>query len=277
MTTPDPNAPAPTAAPAPSPTPAPTAAPAPTPTGAPSPTPTGTPAADAGEIPAHLLGKDDKETIAKLKDAYKGARDALAQKGKDVPETADKYDLKVPDELKDKIFKPGADGKDPVFEALKPTLHKLGLSNTAASELTVALYQEVAKMAAAPADGAPVADFAFKELGGADKAKPIQEGTNAWITGLEQGKKIDAKAAAEMRLLTQYGEGLHLVNTLRTLSGEKPIPAQLQGNPQGGLTKAEIDARVADPRYWKQGVKSDDFINETTRLYGEFYAKNSAA
>lgn len=218
-------------------------------------------------IAEHFLGKDDKETIDKLNTAVVNFRKDLSKKG--VPETVDGYTLELPDEIKTKVLKPDADGKDPLLEKMKPILHKHHIPAAAFQELAGEFYGVVAELAgAAPADGEGAADFEFKELGGAEKAKPLIEGAEVWIKGLEQSKKISEKAAAELKLMAGYGEGLAALMEIREAMGEKPIPKDLGGRTgEKTITKNDLDARFSDPKYWTD----KEFMEETIRLNKEYW------
>ncbi|MDI1227361.1 MAG: hypothetical protein PSY14_06740 [bacterium] len=213
----------------------------------------------------HYYGKDDKETIEKLHNAVTGFRKENGKKG--IPETAEAYTLTLPDDIKDKVLRPDAGGKDPVLEVLKPIFHKHGVSQSAFNDIVAEVYKGVAAMGEGGGEGqGPSIDLEFKSMGGAEAAKPLQDGANAWINGLKATGKLDDKAVQELTLLTSFGEGLHTINQLRTLSGEKPIPPKLDGAQSTKPTVADYEARVADDRYWKQGVKDEAFIEETRAM-----------
>jgi len=221
-------------------------------------------------LPDHLFGKDDKETIDKLNGVVAGIRKDLAKKG--VPETPDKYDIKLPDDIAAKVLKPGKDGKDPMLEKFKPLFHKRGISNDAATEMVVELYKAVAEMGGAADGDAPAGaeedagDFDFKAMGGIEKAQPVIDAQNAWLGSLEKGEKLSKSTIHELRLLTTHSQGVAALNEIRTLMGEQPIPGNLDGESAPAPTVAEVEARMLDDRYWKQGAKDETFIAETRRL-----------
>jgi hypothetical protein len=264
-----PPAPAPAAAATPNPAPSPGAPPNPSPAPTPSPAPAAGLYKPEG-LAEHYLGKDNNETIDKLKNAVDGFRKGLSKAG--VPETADGYTLELPEEIKTKVLRPGEDGKDPLLEKLKPILHKNNIPASAFQEMATEFYGAVAEIAGgldkAP-DGKPLADFDYKDHGGAEKAKPLIEGAEVWINGLAQNKKISAKAAEELKLMTVHGEGLSALIELRAAMGAAPIPKDLGGGAKPGVTKEALDARVQDERYWLK--KDPEFIRETTELFQKFY------
>ena len=231
-------------------------------------------------IADHFLGKDNKETIDKLHTAVANFRKELAKTG--VPESPDGYTLELSEDLKSKVVKLNAEGKDPVLEKLKPVLHKHNIPNAALQDLATEFYGVVAEIAGSAdkkPDGTPVADFEFKELGGAEKAQPQIEAAETWIKGLEQSKKISDKLAAEMKLMTSYGEGLAALTELRALlSDGKPIPKSMGGeNQPPAVSKAMIESRMSDPRYWSDKA----FHEETDKMWNVYFEgiaqKSSAA
>lgn len=259
----DNNTPAPEPAVAPAPAPAPEPAPAP----APEPSPAGDLYKPEG-LADHYLGKDDRETIDKLNTAVLGFRKGLSKQG--VPENPDGYTLDgLPDDIKTKVLRPGEDGKDPVLEAMKPVLHKHNIPAAAFQELATEFYGVVAGIMDGVnknEDGTPLADFDYKEHGGMDAAKPLIEGAEVWLNGLAASKKISPKAAAELRGLAGYGEGLSALMELRSAMGNKPIPKNLGGAGQAEITQEAIEQRWADPKSWQPGMIDDAFIEETRAM-----------
>lgn len=264
-------APAATAAPVATSAPAATAAPAstPAPAATPAPSPSGdNPFYKPEGIPEHMLGKSDKETIDNLVNAVAGFRRDLSKKG--VPDKADAYELKLPDELKDKIIKPGADGKDPLLEKFKAICHKGNVPNAVFQDLVVEFSKAALENAGAAGGEEAQLDFEYKNLGGLEQAKPQIDGVEVWLNGLTQNKKISEATAKELKLMTTYGEGLNALLELRGLSGEAPIPKAMEGGKEGEITKAMLDSRVADEKYWLH--KDPAFIEETTKMFNKFYS-----
>ncbi|HRJ66242.1 MAG TPA: hypothetical protein PLW48_03830, partial [Alphaproteobacteria bacterium] len=228
-------------------------------------------------LPDHLAGKDDRETIDKLYKAFDGFRQQQGKKG--VPETPDGYELTLADDIKDKVLRPGEDGKDPLFEAMKPIAHKYGLSKDAFSAMAGELYQAVAALTGGGGDPAAAAgegiaaDFDFKSLGGAEKAAPMIEGATVWLNGLKQSGAINDAVAKELQLLTTYAEGVQALNALRGLTGEKTIPANTGGdNAPDQITEEMIEQRWADPKSWRQGEIDDEFVAETRRMSAKLWS-----
>lgn len=228
-------------------------------------------------LPDHWAGTTDKETIDKLYKVADGFRKDLS-KSKNVPEKLDDYKIELPDDVAKTVFKAGEDGKDPVFEHMRGVFHKHGIAPAAALEVIKEFSGQITA-AAASQSGEDNGDFEYKSLGGAEKAKPIVEAQQTFINGLKQSGKISDKLAGELELMTYHSEGLEALNELRGLMGGKPIPVDFKaGNDTGKITQAALNSRVADPRYHKGSKEfSQEFFDETTRMFKEFYNNEKAA
>lgn len=220
----------------------------------------------------HLVGGNDRETIDKLSEAYLGARKELSKK-RGVPEKLDDYSIDLPEDVAAAVLKPGEDGKDPFFEGVRGVLHKHNIPAEAATALVTDFYKEVmAGMEAGQAEGGDDGAFekidtGYTDFGGVDKAKPVVDGAMVFINGLKSSGKLSEGAAAELEILTCHNAGLKAINEIRSLLGDKPVPADIGGGHKGDVTKDELDKRVADPRHWTDKV----FRAETEEMFKEFY------
>lgn len=224
-------------------------------------------------LPDHMLGKTDQETIDLVAKAYKGARDELA-KGSDVPKTADDYVLEIPEDMKDKVIQPGEDGKDPFLEILKPLAHKHNIGQKAFQDFGIEFSKAVQeKLASVEQDEDALADFEYKEYGGMDKAKPVVDGVSVWAQGLKNQGKLNDADIKEINLMSTHSQGLKTLSKLREMTGEKPIPVNMDGKQSGKeITEDTLNSRVADPRYQAGNPKFDPaFHKETTQMFQEFY------
>lgn len=230
-------------------------------------------------MPEHLIGETDQETIDKALKAYKGARDELAKKY-NIPERIDDYQIEFSDEEKEKFLSPDEDGNDPVFNALRESAFKNGIP----AEKAAAWARDLFEMVHSDIDDKvqdkteSTVDAKFEKIGGPEKAEPIKKANEAWIQGLQNQGIIDEDDAAEMSLLTQYGEGLRWLDKVRTaVAGEKPIPADLSGDTGGGetLSEAKLTEMMRDPRYWKS--KDPDYIKQVEAGFKKLYGGEKVA
>lgn len=205
-------------------------------------------------LPDHLFGKSDKETIENINKAYKGAREELGKKSNKPPEMAEGYTLTLPDDIKGKVVVPDANGKDPVFEIMKPVLHKAGISNEAMNIIVPEFYKavagEIAKRQESATNDPNAGDFDFKQLGGTEKAKPLQDASIAWIDAQKERLNLNDAELEEFKLMTNYSQGLNLLNKMRAFTSEKPIPADFtSGNGEAPATAEKIADMQNDQRY----------------------------
>lgn len=223
-----------------------------------------------------FLGKSDQETIDKLQKAYTGARTELSKKGKDVPAKPDDYKIELPEEALNLLVKPGEDGKDAVFEAVKKVAHENGVTNKGLTAVMATVAEAIKGMQGEGGEGESTADFDFKELGGLEKAKPLQDSAIGRAMGLKAQGKLTDQQVEEVKLAVQYGEGLSLVSALLDAAGEIEIPADIgSSSGNGEITLEQLRARVADPKYHKE--QDPEFIAETTKMFQQFYGKKDAA
>lgn len=222
-------------------------------------------------LPDHLAGTTEKETIEKLWNGYKGARDKIAHGG-DVPAEAAGYTFEPSDAVK-----PYAESlaTDPLFGAAREIALKHGLSNKAFGGF-------MNDIMAAMIDGGGVIEpfSAEKEL---ETLLPDVTDPAARKT---QGEKLSRDAIALLDVFKQQGApeaaieflklnldravAIQLVNWMGSrppASGE--IAPALGGKPGGaGISREELKKRDADPRNnYDSGKYDPDFAAETTRLY----------
>ncbi|MBE2191872.1 MAG: hypothetical protein IAE63_06805 [Alphaproteobacteria bacterium] len=231
-------------------------------------------------LPDHLYGESEKDIIDKLFKGYKGARDELSKSGKSqVPEKADDYKLDLPEDLAKSVLRPGEDGKDPMFEAMRLAAHKHGIPADKALAWVSDFYTAAAELSNAQGDGQSDADFDYKKLGGADKAKPIVDGVVAAMNGLLSRGVLEQSDVDELYLYTLHSEGVTALRKLIEATGDKIIPAKSESGGDGKtVNEAVLKQRVSDPRY-RHGSKDFDqaFYDETTKMFEEFYGTEIVA
>lgn len=231
-------------------------------------------------LPEHYHGKTNEEIIDKLFNAVDGFRKEQAKASK-FPEKIDDYKIELGD-LEDKILKKNDDGVDPIYEHMRVTFFENKVPGDVAKGIMEQFYNKAAEVAQAQGqnsgDDNISIDWDFKEYGGAEQAKPVIDGVDAWANGLKQNGKLSAEDMEEIRLLKTHSAGLKLLSKLRLATGEKPIPANFNGNTgNNAITEEDLRKRVADPRY-VTGSRTFDkaFYEETTRMFNEFYGNKTA-
>lgn len=230
------------------------------------------------DVPEHLLGKDAAETLEKLSKAYKGARDELSRGKEVIPEKADDYIVELPDDIAKAVLKPDDSGKDPLFEKIRLAAHEKKIPASTVQALAEVFYGEVAEMVS-QANSDAAADMEFKILGGAEKAKPVKDGVDAWISGLKNQNIIDDNDVTELVGISSYGQGLRVLDKVRDAmvkSGFK-VPADLGGDTGGkeGLTESQLKTMQQDPKYWRD--KDPAFIAKVSDGFKKLYGDKKAS
>lgn len=226
-------------------------------------------------MPEHFYGKTDTETIDKLFTAVEGFRKEQAKGQKGVPEKPDGYALELEEEIEKRFFKKGDDGKDPFFEKVKEIAHASKIPQSQFQTFVTELLKASGEMFPA-ADGeeqGPPMDVEFKNFGGLEKAKGVQDAALAQIDGLHKAGKIkDEEVAGELRMMAQYGVGLKTLQFILPMFGEKPIPSS-PGREEAApdITQADLDEMMRDPKYWRD--KDPDIHKKVTDGYKKLYGQ----
>lgn len=222
-------------------------------------------------MPDHYLGSTDKDTIDSLYKAVDGFRKQQS-KDKGIPENAADYKLDLPEEISKQFLRPDKDGKDPLLDHMRGVFHKRGVASEDAVAIVQELITKIPELRQAADDGGEDLDFEYKSLGGVEKAKPIIDGSVAFINGLKNSGKIDEKAVDELTILTTHPAGLHALQQIRAAMGEKALPIDLQGDVSKTAEKTveELNQMVADPKYWRD--RDPAYIAEVTEGFKKLYA-----
>lgn len=284
---PDP-APTPAATPAAAPTPAATPAAAPTPAATPAagPTPAATPAAAPANLyrPEGLsdsyFGADDHATIDNLAKAVTTYRQKDGERGQ-VPKEATGYTL--PDEVPDSVkpYMAELDG-DPVFEGMQKVFHDAGMTDKQFQDIVPKFYESLIDAEALE----PMLDV-DKERGelvpeGLERATPEDQtkaidkrmaDNLAFVGTLKDAGLDEAAVIALQEGLGDKAAGHRAIEFIRGKLGQTLDPA-VGGQAAGGVTQADLDARVADPR--NQGGHPSyekKFAEETDRLAEQLHGR----
>lgn len=223
-------------------------------------------------LPEHFQGKSDQETIDHMFKALEGFR--KEQGKKQIPEKPEDYKLDIPKEFEGKIIQPGEDGKDPFWNKMAEIAHKNRIPQPVLSEMALELYKSLAD---AQENGTPEEqksleglDFGFKEMGGADKARPVQEAVVARAAALKEKGELSDSDLSEIEVLAGYAQGLSLAKKFVERFSEKPIPTDIGGGAgDGKLTEGELHTMMRDPKYWRE--KDPAFIAKVTDGFKALY------
>lgn len=221
-------------------------------------------------LPDHLVGASEKETIDKLWTAQKGYRDAQA-KYEPPPADVSGYTF----EWSDAVKPYAADlGEDKFFAGVKEDALAAGLGPKQAGafldkvmgrmismdlvDKPVDVEAEKAKMAPVDARGLAPAER--------DAAITRRIQTNTAFVDSFVGRGFDAEAAKAINAeLAAFPELNQFVEFLRHGQNVNPAPG---GSPPSGVTQADLEKRMADPRQRFGTPQYDaDFAKETDRLF----------
>ena len=180
----------------------------------------------------------------------------------DVAAYLDGWDL---DALKgQKLGAPSKD--DPAMAAFMEASKEAGVSVQQARAQYAALYAAVD--ASAPDAERPAEERyaeAVKAMGpsGEQKAKEIA----VWGNGLVQQKVFGQEHLDALGVASYTKEGLEALHALRTRMLGMTLPTQHQAH--GGHTKAEVEAKMSDPRYFSDESYAADVQRLARQVFGE--------
>lgn len=221
-------------------------------------------------MPDHLLGKDDKETVDKVFKAFDGFRKTAGEQGA-VPDAPEKYSFDASDKLK-----PYVDNfdKDPVYNAARSIAHKAGMTDKVFKAFVPTLLEHFVDggLVEAPVDPkAMLRQLAPPDLDKATDAEKEAAGGRrvrdniAWLDQMKADKTMPEGAATYLVAQAADNPGAHaLIDWLRGNRQERK-PALSGGNPAGTPSKADLDARNADPRNDPSSSQFDKGFAEETR------------
>ena len=212
------------------------------------------------DVPKHLVGKDDKETVEKVLNAYKGLRD----KGSAPKDVAD-YKLNLPDNVAGLIDETSDEDK-PLFDEIKNLAKEHGLSTQQYDGLIGGLLGKFEEMGLIEQPINPVEHFKIIGEGDEKHGKKITEVVDNWLTGMNRKEILDDKEFAEAKIMAGTAQGIRVMTKLREIAGFDAIPTNFMSQ-DDKMTGDELDARVADKRY---GVDAA-FSKETDRLFEDKY------
>lgn len=211
-------------------------------------------------VPKHLVGKDAKETLDKVLNAYKGLRD----KGV-APKDVGDYKLNLPENVEGLIDE-GSDEDKPLFDAIKELAKENGLSTKQYDGLIGGLLSHLEEEGLIEKPIDPAEHFKVVGEGDAKHGKKITEVVQNWLTGMHRKEILDDKEFAEAKIMAGTAQGVRVMTKIREMAGFDAIPTNFNSQ-DDKVTGDELDARVADDRYGEDKA----FTKETERMFAEKY------
>lgn len=232
-------------------------------------------------LPDHLRGTNDRETIDKVLGAFSGLRTEMSKRGTVVKDAKD-YKLAL-SETASKVI--GNDlSKDRSVAVFRSVALKHGLTAEQASGLFSDIMDE--NIAAGIVKTIDPMKEAKAILGDAAVGRNDQdlmaEASRRWqalndrVDGMVAGRQISEDQAAAAKQLMETANGVLFLETMFKRAGEHGLQPGGQSG-AGGITKADLDRRINDPRANPMHPKYDPaFEAETDRLGRAFYSAQDA-
>lgn len=234
-------------------------------------------------FPDHLKGKDERETLDKVFGAYSGMRDSLSKRGT-VPKEAKDYKFELSENAAKVI---GGDlTKDRTVQIFRTIAHKHELTDKQAAAVFRDFNDEM--LGTGLIQVLDPNKEARAILGDAAVGRSDQEvmemASQRWQTlasrvdGLVNSKAISPEQAAAAKAMMDTSHGVLFLESMFKMSGEHGLQTGGHGAGSGGITKAELDKRINDPRGNPMHPLYDkSFEEETNRLGEEFFNKQNRA
>jgi len=226
----------------------------------------------------HLVGATNQETIDRLLKENTGFRQAQATRPQAFAKPED-----VTFEWGDKVKELGGIAQDDKALGLFKTLaveHEFSAKQIAAIPkfFELAAGQGLIDQPYNPAkvlEGLAPADFRGspqdKQLRGGERLRTAEN----WLNQLPATAGFDDGVKNELKLLTTSVDGVRALEAMMKAGMNPSVSAGGAGNASQTVSKADLDARVADPRYWADNPKYDKaFAEETAALYKKFYGNS---
>lgn len=144
---------------------------------------------------------------------------------------------------------------DPALLAFAKVAKGLGLSKPDFDRGLTDFLFEINGMLPAPID----LDSERAKLGGKETAEIVVGTNKRWLKGLQTAGEINEAEYGRGISLCSDALGVQLVNKLRTMTGENPIPLREGIVPDGAKSMSELQAMQADPLYRDPGAKGDAY------------------
>ena len=244
-----------------------------------------TPPAD---LPEHLRGADVNETLTKVMDAYKGARDKIA-KGTgglegEVPDSADGYKIEATGDDDVVAAELNKDESKPVLDAFRNAALKVGMPDKAFEAFIREGLTSLAE------DGIPigVSDDQAIELSGQQEREqlikivgdPREAGTvistvDAFGKNMVEAGVMSEADLDEFRVMVGTAESAHIMYRILTAKlGEKPIPPSVGG--EGEMSAADAYANYSKALSMSPGPERDQAIEDAMAAMKRAYGDKSA-
>lgn len=228
-------------------------------------------------LDASLRGADDKTTIDNLAKAVQGFRKSQGERG-EVPKDAAGYKLE-PSEKVAPYLATAAD--QAILNVVAQTAHASGLTTKQYSGFVNQLIEAMAtgNMLEAPFDPVAEGKALFPDItDDAERGREVDRRIRdnaAWIGTLE-ARGMAKESVLALQSMLDYAPNIRAIEYFRQELRET-APA-LAGAGAGGVTEADLQGRMRDPRQHVGNPKYEAaYAAETDRMYRQFYGDRPRA
>ena len=228
------------------------------------------------KLPEHMRADDPKELIAKLGKGYLDARRQISKGAQKAPKSAEEYTIEVPEgddadaEEVEALKSLESEENKPILDNFKSIAHAHGLTQKQFQGVVADFMKQTGGLAEQTGFDF---DTEIERLGGKEKAMPLISGIDRWGRSLVNQNVLTQDEFKEFQVMAGTAEGLRVMNKLRALAGEKPLPTS--STPDAQKTKAEVYAMLDDPRYGKDQAFTQRVEKEFERTFGTDPAMSS--
>lgn len=184
------------------------------------------------------------------------------------PESADKYELRIPDSFKlpegvDFEF----DESSPLVEKARAIAFEAGWGQEGFDQLVSAYMQE--KVASFQNDETMIEETYQAELAKlGERGKERIDAADTFLKGTLPENQYNA-----IKRVATTADGIAAIEALMALSKDK-APVMPSNSQNDGLSEADLNSMIKDPRYWRD--KDPAFIQKVTDGYKKLYPNKVA-
>ena len=220
------------------------------------------------ELPDHLRGENDQQTIDNVLKAYKGLRKKMSDGADALPDKVEDYSFEAPEGVEIDLT---SEANVALMGAVAAAAHANGIGLKAAQgfvgEVMKAL-PELAKGVEAAEPAMPDLTEEYEKLGGRDKAMPMIQGLNRWGKGLVEKGRLNDEEFEEFQIMAGTALGAKVMRKLMHMTGEPMIPLEGSERSGGKLSREELYALRNDARYNTDPAYRRDVEDKFRQAFG---------
>jgi len=204
-------------------------------------------------MPEQFWSENDGPDLEGLANSYQELRTKMSQGKHKAPKDGN-YDMSSLEGIPD---------DDPLLSSFPSFAKENGLSQDQFDQITQMYMQNVGEMFES-VEVDVQAEMA--KLG--KNADKVLQSTSQWLGKLQSSGVLSESETEALVNAAQSADIIRALNKIRDSYGERAIPA-LDIQESGSLSKADLDAMVADPRYGKDMRYTSDVERKFMEFFGE--------